>query len=325
MAAPSPLTLEAQTYLGWDAWHIQRGPIELVLVPQVGGRLMRLAWNGTDIVFTHPEWRGHVEPVAQAGDWHRAKQDMGFRLWGGEKTWLAPQTRWTDGVPFLDLDSGSYAFEILLQTSDAIHVRMTSPVCRETGMQVTRTLLVTAEKDGIEIVHELHNTTQEIAEWGLWSVSQLLKPASVYLPRHPNSQHPDGVKTFVEEGESDRVRPQVIHPVGTLARIDCQDNVIFKFGTDATEGWLLAICDLPDGHRMGYLTTYHVFENRPYGHGCTAEVFNHHELPYFEAEIHSPMMRLQPQGRMMFYETRQLFAVDQRPVTETDVRRLIAS
>ena len=33
---------------------------------------------------------------------------LGFVLWGGDKTWLAPQDRWTDGDPFLDLDSGAY-------------------------------------------------------------------------------------------------------------------------------------------------------------------------------------------------------------------------
>ena len=90
---------------------IRKGPLELVLLPQVGGRIMRLAWQGEDLIFTHPDFRGRVEPVAQVEDVHAAKQRMGFRLWGGEKTWLAPQGRWTDGVPFVDLDSGAYTVD----------------------------------------------------------------------------------------------------------------------------------------------------------------------------------------------------------------------
>lgn len=319
----APVTIQAHRYLGWDAWRIQRGPLDVVLTPQVGGRIMRLAWQGEDLIFTHPEFHGRVEPVADMRDIHSAKQQMGFRLWGGEKTWLSPQPRWTDGVPFLDLDSGHYTLDTLFQTPDRVCVRMTSPVCRETGMQLTRTLNVGADDNGIEIIHELYNTTSQPAEWGLWSVAQLLKPAHVYLPRRRESRYPAGVKTFVEEGASSHVRPQVVQEVETLVRIACQGDDAFKFGVDATEGWLLAICDRSNSGPIAYLTTFAVHPDQPYGHGCVAEVFNSDQLPYLEAEVHSPLLQLAPGARATFQETRTIIALEHMPQTESDVRRLL--
>ena len=199
----SSVTLRQETYLGWSAWQIRKGPLELVLVPQVGGRIMRLAWQGEDLIFTHPDFRGRVEPVAQVEDVHAAKQRIGFRLWGGEKTWLAPQGRWTDGVPFVDLDSGAYTVDILADTAEQVCVRMTSPVCRETGVQIVRTVTAQGERACVKVAHELVNTSSRPVEWGLWSVSQFLKPACIYLPRRRNSCHPGGVKTFIEEGGND--------------------------------------------------------------------------------------------------------------------------
>ena len=318
-----PVTMESDRYLGWDAWRIQRGSLELVLVPQVGGRIVRLACEGEDLIFTLPEFHGRVESVATVGDVHTAKQEMGFRLWGGEKTWLAPQTHWTDGVPFLDLDSGQYALNVLSQTSECAQLRMTSPVCRETGMRIVRTITVRAECDGFDIVHALHNTSTESAEWGLWSVSQLLKPAYVYLPRRSTSSHPEGVKTFVEEGESAQVRPHAVQEIGKLARITCHRNTAFKFGVDATEGWLLAVCKRPGAGAIGYLTTYAVASDQPYAHGCSAEVYNSDRLPYFEAEVHSPLRLLAPGRHTTFRERRRLFPLSTLPQTEMEVRALM--
>jgi len=75
------------------------------LVPQVGGRIMGIRWRGHDLSFTQPELEGQVVDVAAVENPSAKKREMGFPLWGGDKTWLAPQTRWTEGAPFLDLDT----------------------------------------------------------------------------------------------------------------------------------------------------------------------------------------------------------------------------
>jgi hypothetical protein len=50
MEASIPVALKQRSYKGWDAWFLQRGPLELALVPQVGGRIMGMIWQGHDLL-----------------------------------------------------------------------------------------------------------------------------------------------------------------------------------------------------------------------------------------------------------------------------------
>ena len=81
-----------------------------------------LAWP------VNPAYQGRVDDIAAITDLHEYKRRVGLLLWGGDKTWLAPQDRWTDGVPFVDLDSGAYELSLDPTTGAAT---VTSPVCRE--------------------------------------------------------------------------------------------------------------------------------------------------------------------------------------------------
>ena len=56
----------AGRYKGWGCWFLKNGPVELVLVPQVGGRIMGIRWRGHDLSFTQPEIEGQVVDVAAA-------------------------------------------------------------------------------------------------------------------------------------------------------------------------------------------------------------------------------------------------------------------
>ncbi|MFQ5551283.1 MAG: hypothetical protein ACE5FJ_08615, partial [Gemmatimonadales bacterium] len=62
----------------------------------------------------------------------------------------------------------------------------------------------------------------------------------------------------------------------------------------------------------------------PYGHGCTAEVYNSEHFPYFEIEVHSPLLRLGPGQRAEFRETRTLFPLPELPADEETVRTQVA-
>ena len=44
-----PVTLSPGPVHGWDGWWIRRPPLELGLVPQVGGRLMSMRWRGHEL------------------------------------------------------------------------------------------------------------------------------------------------------------------------------------------------------------------------------------------------------------------------------------
>ncbi len=323
MAGAGNVALKTMRYRGWDAWKLSRDELALVLVPQVGGRIMGLQWRDHSLFFSHPELAGRVENLAAVGDVRAKKKSMGFLYWGGDKTWLAPQTAWTEDAPFLDLDSGTYEFTVDEKTSIESRVTMTSPICRETGAQITRTIALGSENPQWIVTHTLFNRSSKSISWGLWSVAMVMKPAQVYLPRSAASAYPQGIKTFPEEGESATIRERVVHPMGACARIDCIEPRKFKFGGDAAEGWILGVIDLPGGTLAAYLKKFPVFQGANYAHACTAEVFCSGEFEYFEMEIHGPRVTLEPGQSFSFAEEQCVFDLADRPKGEPEIRKLI--
>jgi hypothetical protein len=282
---------------------------------------MGMLWRGHNLSFTQPEREGHVETLSAIQDLHAKKREMGFALWGGDKTWLAPQTRWTDGVPFLDLDSGPYELMIEQDGPEVVVVRMTGPICRETGIQITRTVTMSSETGKWIVTHRLFNAGSNETQWGVWDVNMVLKPGHVYLPRGAGSRYPQGVKTFTEEGESVHVRDTVVSELENIAVIRCTDRKAFKFGVDAQEGWMLGVLEVAGLGLVGYRKQVPVYRDKPYGHGCTAEVYNSDRYPYFEMEIHGPVVSLKPRESFELEERQALCDLSRWPQSEDEVRR----
>ena len=239
------------SYLGWRALWLRGPGFALALVPEVGGRIMGIEWRGRQLAFANPDLAGRTEQLATVVDVRARKRALGFPLWGGDKTWLAPQARWTDEAPFLDLDSGAYEVSIEDAPAGSCEVRLTSPVCRESSMQIERCIRVAPGTPGWQVTHELRNCSSGTVAWAPWIVAMFRRLAQVFLPTRADSTYPDGVKTYADEGESRDVRSRVVTRVGDGVRIDCTGNRRFKFGTDAAVGTALAVLDLPGVGRVG--------------------------------------------------------------------------
>ncbi len=330
--ARNPVAIRTAAYQGWQASRIENGPLALVLVPQIGGRVMSMQWRGHDLSFTQPERRGLLEDVTTVSDVRARKRELGFPLWGGEKTWLAPQPRWVDALPFYDLDSGAYTMAVEAGPR-CVGVRMTSPVCRESGMQITRTVTMTAGSTEWSVKHQFLNASKGEAQWGVWDVSMMLRPGRVYLPTHPESPYSDGIKTFTEEGESAGLRERVLDVWPGLGVISCEKPGKFKYGVEAHDhmagsvnlGWMLGIMDVTGLGLVAYRKQIPLFAGQPYGHGCFAEVFNSDAYPYFEMETHGPLVRLQPGGSFELTERHALFDVAKWPTNTQEILQLAST
>jgi hypothetical protein len=314
--------LERASHKGWESWHLRRGPLELVLVPQVGGRIMGMKWQGLDLAFTQPEREGIVEHVGRDGAVRARKRELGFPPWGGDKTWLAPQSRWTDELPFLDLDSGPYDLAIDQATHERVQVSMVSPVCRETGMRITRTVVLSSSDDEWRVIHRLTNASINEVGWGAWDVSMVARPGKVYLPVNPASPYPGGVKTFANEGDSSRLRDAVVSDLGTVAVVECNQPSAFKFGVDAVEGWMLGVIQVAGHGLVGYRKRVPFWPGAEYGHGCVTEVYNSDRYSYLEMEIHGPVERLRPGESFQMEERQAVFDLPDWPVSDVEVRAL---
>ncbi len=317
----SPIAVERVRFKGWDAWRLIREPLELVVVPQLGGRIMGVLWRGQDLAFTQPEREGQLEDLALVTDVRARKREMGFPLWGGDKTWLGPQERWTEGVPFLDLDSGAYEAVFEKQDPDEVVLRLLSPNCRETGVRLQRTITVSTREAGWRLAHRLLNPAAEPVEWALWDVLMVRRPGRVYLPRNPSSPFPAGVKEFENEGSLCDLGSCATGTLGSLAVVRCEQARPFKAGVDSVEGWMLGVLDTPAG-LVGCSKRMPTFPGSSYPHGCVAEVFNAQRYDYLEMEILGPVVRLAPGDSFTIEERVGLFDLDRWPVGEDEVRRV---
>ena len=279
---------------------------------------MSVLWKGRELSFVNPTCQGRVLNIASVADIHEAKQKFGFLLWGGDKTWLAPQDRWTDGDPFLDLDSGAYELSID-RTSGA--VTMLSPVCRETGVQIERTVTVGADLGAWTVASRLINASDRPVLWAPWDVDMMLRPATVFVLTSPNSAYPRGVRTFDNEGVSTSVRDHVVDFVDGIAVVSCQEAVKFKYGVDADRGRILAVLDHDGKGLVGYRKSVPTFHPQPYGHGCVLEIFNSSVYSYTELEVHGPVVSLQPGESFTLNVDSAVFDLDVLPKTPTSIRQ----
>lgn len=319
-----PIRICERNYMGWsEALWLEQGPLVLVLVPQVGGRIMALRWKEEDIYWANPDLGGRSVDLSAYPHPQQDKVKLGFLLWGGDKTWLAPQDRWPNGLPLLDLDSGPYSWQIASDPdSQRVAVTLTSPICRESGAQITRTLLLNtdAPRWGWSMSHRLENKGDQPMEWGLWDVTMVQQPATVYLPISQASAYPEGIRVFEQEGDSIRARSEVVSVREEIAVIDCQPSLKFKFGVDGAEGSLMVARPLQQGGHLGLRKIYPTGHPQPYAHGCTTEVFNASEYPYLEVEIHSPLQTLKPGQSFEFVESTQLKELERLPTSAAEIR-----
>jgi len=265
-------------FQGWPALRLTQGPLALHLVPALGGRIMGIAFEGRELAFQQPERRGQVPDVAARADLESWRARLGFPLWGGGKTWLAPERAFPGGVPPPDLDSGAYAVEVLETGSTRLAVAMTSGVCRDTGLQIRRTISMRAAEPGWRVTHAAVN--RGTAPWtgGLWDVLMLLRPATVLWPARdlhvfPDKADPGAGRAALEEG--------MVH---------CNIAAEFKIGARLDAGWLAA--KLAAG--LGYLRRFDLPAGAAYAHGWPAEVYNAGRYPYCEVETHGPEVTLPP-------------------------------
>ncbi len=164
--APSPCQIHPTTFDGWQAQEVSNDWIRLTFVPQLGGRLMQVAFNGHPYLFVNPQYKGkYISPAEAAGRWIN---------YGGDKIWPLPEgnddeQQW--GGASTELDDGPYAFTILSQKGRCA-VRLEGPPDPPTGLQYTREISIGNDSPEISFHAITKNFTGHTINWSVQSVSQ---------------------------------------------------------------------------------------------------------------------------------------------------------
>ncbi|MBF0485440.1 MAG: hypothetical protein HQL16_02885, partial [Candidatus Omnitrophica bacterium] len=264
--------MHPESIYGWQGFRLTVGDVSLGIVPDIGGRILSLTFKGEEFLYVHPPEQGKTYDLSKVGDILSFKKDFGFRLWGGDKTWVAPQHQWVYGIPPLDLDCGQYALES--QGDSAV---MTSPVCRETGLRIVRRVRLSSSGE-ISLTEELHNETDEPVTRGIWNVTQVMRPFDAWFPADLAD-----VRSYHLEDQSLPHHEIPLKFSAGWVKIPCDSQALFKFGGIPREGKAVIVKPVPSG----VIVVSREFDFRKkasYAHKSAFEVFNSNLFPYGEVE-----------------------------------------
>ncbi|GAB6138648.1 DUF4380 domain-containing protein [Halanaerobaculum tunisiense] len=293
------LELKSITYQGWNAYELKNKYLSIKVVPQVGGRIISFSKGETELLYTMPKLRGKKFALDEVEDIESYREDLDYLPIGGYKTWLAPQSKW-GWPPYLDLAVGEYQIDYY-QSNNKIEFKMISPICRESGMQLIRKIILNKDDDNLKLKQKMKNCQADSKEYGLWDVTQVLGSGKVVFPISNEYK----LENLMETNGKDFMTLMKID--GELyAIIECPGEVEFKLGTYFSAGWLLSIVE-DKGQKIGYLKQFPVFSGAEFGHGYALEVFDTYKFDYFEVEVHGPMTSLASEESAGFAEEWQIY------------------
>lgn len=268
----------------WAVLQLKSDDLELTMLPGIGGRLWDVIFEGRSLLFQNPDLAGlPVEENNLAGLPTRSPQ-FAFPLWGGEKTWIAPDTSWANSAPFPALDSGAYQ----VASSNEFQVEMTSAICPVSCLSVTRRItLEGANSWTIDHAVTNHGASERVT--GIWSVMMIDAPSKIGIAMKDPAFRP----VFGSAG------PLVSNRQNCVIA-DCARKKEFKVGLTNPDGETLVrfgkggpwmTCSVPKPK-----------QDDRFAHQYPFEVFNSGDYNYCEAEWHSPQARLLPGETLRFQQ-----------------------
>jgi hypothetical protein len=316
----SACRIQSATFEEWKAEELANEWVRLMLVPQLGGRLMQIEFGGHRYLFVNPKYKGKYVTPVDAIHQHGTNGEWGKEWinYGGDKLWPLPEGQ-GDGYwpgPVSDvLDDGEYKLSVVSQTNPCT-VRLEGPADPATGLQYSREISIGNDSPRISFHAVMKNATDHVIRWSMQSVTQYdtADPRSpgnynhnfwAFTPVMQRSSYSDGYR--VRNGLSDDPSYAVRDGMFTLHWLYLENEVWL----DSDAGWL-AVVD--DSAKYGMIERFQYFADQEYP-GKASVIFykngaalelddqgipvlrsNHpDEAPYYmEAEINSPMQRLEP-------------------------------
>jgi len=311
--------VEAVDYRGWQAQQLSNKWVQLVVVPQNGGRLMQVTFAGHAYLFVNPKFAGKYFPPSSS-QWFN---------YGGDKLWLLPEgnndeQHWVGNSDVLD--DGPFTLRKVSE-GQRCEIELTSPSDPQTGIQFTRTIHLDADSPRIAFHASMKNVTGHTLEWSMQSVSQY----DTSLPSSAGSDQSAHINrdfwTFTPANRSSSYlnRYHVRFGPAENQAVRVRDDDLFtvhyahmaaELWLDSTDGWLAVV----DGNsQFAMVERFQYEQGKPYP-GKASVIFwtNGPEMrlnsdgnpsmsadpdasPYYlEAELNSPMCRLRPSESCSF-------------------------
>ena len=304
----SACRVEATSYKGWSAEQLSNRWVKLEVVPQNGGRLMQVIFNGHSFLFVNPKYEGKYLPP-DPSEWFN---------YGGDKLWLLPEgnddeQHWVGNSDLLD--DGPYTFRKVSEGREC-EIELTGPADPQTGIQIRRTIHLDADSPRIRFHATMQNKTGHVIEWSMQSVSQYDTASSstpsrsnqnfwTFTPANPSSSYLNRyhVRFGPAENPAAAVRDDGLFALHYA-------HLAAELWLDSTPGWLAVV----DGDSRYAMVERFRYEKNEIYPGKASIIFwtngpetrmNSDGEPtmtsggdgvprYLEAEINSPLVQLRP-------------------------------
>lgn len=301
-ATSADAVVKKVNYKGWKGCYELSNPlVRLVVVPQIGGRIMEYSILGDNVMWQGEEELGVVRPSDLGKKWHN---------YGGYKAWNSPQAKWS--FPNVDnyYDYAPAKAEILPGENPGIRITCT-PV-EHLGFQYVREIYLDDFNSHVRVVETMKNVVDHEIEWGVWDVTQVTVPCLVAFPINEQSRFADGWSVMYNEG-TDTSQFLRVGNIGIKRYTGVRDKV----GTDAVDGWMVYFND-----RTGYVKQWTVTKSDTYPDGgCTTEIFTSVQPigDYVELEVLQPVMKLKPGEKTQLIQDWYLTRFSKGPKSTEDV------
>lgn len=297
--------LRKVNFEGWPAQELANGLVQVLVVPEIGGRIIQVRLGEESFLYVNPRLRGQIFPPEQNG------RDSGWKNYGGSKVWPAPQGWSSDqewpGPPDPILDGSPFDCRVVEESPQSSAIQLTSPHDEYTGLTFSREIRIFRGSAEVQISHTMTNTSRRPIRWSIWQVTQqgAHPDLAVFLP----------ATTFHKMFGDQEYPSLTVDPHRKLLRLQFAD-VVAKFGVMPEAGWAATL----DSRRQTvFAETFRLFPGLPYpddaavefwinGHGtCTIHGDRYDSSddpggcdPFVETEILSPMAELRPDEKYSF-------------------------
>ncbi len=260
-------TVKDTTYRGWQCVEITNGLIDVVVAPELGGRIIQLRLGEAEYLWVNPKLTGKVVRyvTGKVADDPSMAKPVQWANYGGDKLWPAPQG--TDGPDEWPgppdpvskggtVDNGSWSCDVVASGPDKAAVKLTSPRDRYAGIRFERRIELHPARTTVSLEATMINAVDRPVRWGIWQVTQHgghigrrgrpiewdrgRTDVRGWSPISADSAYGGGYKIMFGAKDNPQFRRIKAVGGGRRAELFCLDYAyqVGKVGLDNVAGWL---------------------------------------------------------------------------------------
>jgi len=286
------MKIKERVFLGRNGIEVRDEMKKIFITNELGGRILYYGTEEFNILHENEFTETISVEDIKSENLKGERNNLGWNDFGGYKTWLAPQSAW-DGPPYLDLDRATYDMDWKILDNGNIKVTQISPICRETGIELQREILIYRMSTKIEIKHIITSTLEKSCSWGIWDVTQVKKPCISFIKGELTQYEQFGEsscqKDFLKINDNDIVANCPANEKRGYKGYFLSDNngfkTIFELGNSTIE----------------YLKEFKTDMTKTYAHNSNIEIYSDCNKNYAELEVHSPLFNFAKIGESNYF------------------------